>query len=214
MESYTNGRKAIRLETVADEFELSEDDILLWPGNRIDLADPIIETGDLVMLPGAKSDAILYVSPVFASGSSGTSVGRVTSCGDVGYYGGGGTLLYPSPYHYINGGNPYSGGHLAIDLYAPEGTPITAADSGVVVWSSYGEWNGGYGNVVMIDHRNGFMTLYGHLSQVNVLLCQSVFAGETVGLSGNTGNSFGAHLHFEVRLGGGFVNPWDYLPPP
>ena len=123
-------------------------------------------------------------------------------------------MLYPSPYHYINGGNPYGPSHLAIDLYAPEGTPITAADSGVVVWSSYGEWNGGYGSVVMIDHRNGFMTLYGHLSQVNVVLCQSIYAGETVGLSGNTGNSFGAHLHFEVRLGGGFVNPWDYLPPP
>jgi murein DD-endopeptidase MepM/ murein hydrolase activator NlpD len=82
----------------------------------------------------------------------------------------------------------------------------------VVIWASYGAWNGGYGSVVMIDHRNGFKTLYGHLSQVNVAMCQPVYAGETIGLSGNTGNSFGAHLHFEVRLGGGFMNPWDYLP--
>lgn len=202
------------MEDVAERFDVTSDDILLWPGNNIDLSDPTIETGSYMMIPGGKSDAILWISPVFASGSSGTSFGRVASCGDAGPVGGGGTLLYPSPYHYILGGNPYTPSHLAIDLYAPEGTAITAADSGVVVWASVGEWNGGYGNVVMIDHRNGFMTLYGHLSQVNVLLCQPIYAGEIVGLSGNTGNSFGAHLHFEVRLGGGFVNPWDYLPPP
>jgi murein DD-endopeptidase MepM/ murein hydrolase activator NlpD len=128
--------------------------------------------------------------------------------------GGGGTLMWPSPYHYINGGNQFTGTHLAVDLYAPEGTVISAADHGVVTWSSYGAWNGGYGNVVMIDHGNGFLTLYGHLSQVNVGMCQPIYAGETIGLSGNTGNSFGAHLHFEVRLGGGFMNPFDYLPPP
>ncbi len=202
------------LVAVADTFEVTSDDILLWPGNEIDLADPVIETGAFVMVPGGKSDAILYVSVVYASGTSGTSTGRASSCGDAGPVGGGGALLYPSPYHYILGGNPYSGSHLAIDLYAPEGTPITAADSGVVIWSSYGEWNGGYGSVVMIDHRNGYSTLYGHLSQVNVVLCQAVYAGEVIGLSGNTGNSFGAHLHFEVRLGGGFLNPWDFLPPP
>lgn len=202
------------LDAIADQFEVTTDDILLWPGNNIDLSDPVIQTGAYVMVPGGKSDAILWISPVYASGSTGTSTGYVTSCGSEGPFGGGGTLLYPSPYHYINGGNAYSSSHLAIDLYAPEGTLITAADSGVVVWASYGAWNGGYGNVVMIDHRNGFMTLYGHLSQVNVAQCQWVYAGEGIGQSGNTGNSFGAHLHFEVRLGGGFVNPWDYLPPP
>jgi murein DD-endopeptidase MepM/ murein hydrolase activator NlpD len=122
--------------------------------------------------------------------------------------------MWPSPYHYINGGNQFSSTHLAIDLYAPEGTEIYAADNGVVVRSSFGAWNGGYGNVVRIDHRNGFSTLYGHLSQVNVGLCQSVYAGQVIGLSGNTGNSFGAHLHFEVRQGGGYMNPWDFLPPP
>jgi murein DD-endopeptidase MepM/ murein hydrolase activator NlpD len=202
------------LEAIAEQFEVTTDDILLWPGNNIDLAAPVIEVGSYVMVPGGQSDAIQWVSPVFASGSSGTYTGSSTSCGNDDPVGGGGTLMWPSPYHYINGGNPYTSSHLAIDLYAPEGTPISAADSGVVTWASYGAWNGGYGNVVMIDHRNGFKTLYGHLSQVNVSLCQWVYAGETIGLSGNTGNSFGAHLHFEVRLGGGYLNPWDYLPPP
>ncbi len=202
------------LESLAEAYTVSVDDILLWPGNNIDLADPLIEVGAYVMVPGGQSDAILWISPVAGGIGTGTSTGFSTSCGDEGPVGGGGTLMWPSPYHYINGGNQYSSSHLAIDLYAPEGTPISAADSGVVVWASYGAWNGGYGNVVMINHRNGFSTLYGHLSQVNVVLCQWVYAGETIGLSGNTGNSFGAHLHFEVRLGGGYLNPWDYLPPP
>jgi murein DD-endopeptidase MepM/ murein hydrolase activator NlpD len=77
-----------------------------------------------------------------------------------------------------------------------------------------GGWNYGYGNVVMIDHGNGYITLYGHLSQINVVPCQAVYAGQLIGLAGNTGNSFGAHLHFEVRLNGGFVNPHYVLPNP
>ncbi len=202
------------LGSVAEKFQVTEDDILLWPGNKMDLADPEVKTDTLVMIPGGKSDAIEYISIFISNGSSGTSTGSATSCGSDGPVGGGGTLMWPSPYHYINGGNQFGPSHLAIDLYAPEGTSIYAADSGVVVWSSFGAWNGGYGNVVMINHRNGFSTLYGHLSQVNVGLCQWVYAGEVIGLSGNTGNSFGAHLHFEVRQGGGYLNPWDYLPPP
>jgi murein DD-endopeptidase MepM/ murein hydrolase activator NlpD len=202
------------LESVADKFGVTTDNILLWPGNNIELSDPKIDPNTYVMVPGGKSDAIQWVSVSYARGSSGTSSGYAGTCPGGGPVGGGGTLMWPSPYHYINGGNNFSPNHLGIDLYAPEGTSITAADNGVVVWASFGAWNGGYGNVVMIDHGNGFKTLYGHLSQVNVSMCESVYAGETIGLSGNTGNSFGAHLHFEVRLGGGFMNPWDYLPAP
>ncbi|HEY5156598.1 MAG TPA: M23 family metallopeptidase [Anaerolineales bacterium] len=202
------------LNSVADQFGAAVDDILLWPGNNIDLTNPGIDPNAYVMIPGGTSDAIDWVSVAYASGLSGTSVGTSTSCGNGGPVGGGGTLMWPSPYHYINGGNQFGPNHLAIDLYAPEGTPISAADNGVVVWASYGAWNGGYGNVIMIDHRDGFRTLYAHLSQVNVSLCQGVYAGQIIGLSGNTGNSSGAHLHFEVRQGGGFMNPWDYLPAP
>jgi murein DD-endopeptidase MepM/ murein hydrolase activator NlpD len=202
------------LESVAEKFGVTSDDILLWPGNNLELPNPEIPTDTLVMVPGGKSDAIQWVSVSYASGASGTSSGYASTCGPSDFKGGGGTLMWPSPYHYINGGNNFSSSHLGIDIYAPEGTQITAADNGTVVWASWGgAWNGGYGNVVMIDHNNGFKTLYGHLSQVNVVMCENVYAGELIGLSGNTGNSFGAHLHFEVRLGGGFMNPWDYLPP-
>jgi murein DD-endopeptidase MepM/ murein hydrolase activator NlpD len=99
---------------------------------------------------------------------------------------------------------------LAIDIAAGLGAPVYASDSGVVVTAG---WNSsGYGNVIMIDHGTGYSSVYGHLSQINVSLCQGVTQGQLIGLAGSTGNSTGAHLHFEIRLNGGYVNPWSVLP--
>jgi len=103
-------------------------------------------------------------------------------------------------------------GHLGIDIAAGEGAGIYAADSGVVVFSGWA--NGGYGNMVMIDHGNGYQTVYAHLSSVSAGCGQSVSQGQTIAYSGSTGNSTGAHLHFEVRYLGGFVSPWYVLPAP
>jgi murein DD-endopeptidase MepM/ murein hydrolase activator NlpD len=79
----------------------------------------------------------------------------------------------------------------------------------VVIYA--GAISGGYGNLVAIDHQNGYLTLYAHLSGTAVSCGQSVAQGQVVGYCGSTGNSTGAHLHFEVRLNGGFVNPWHVL---
>ncbi len=91
-----------------------------------------------------------------------------------------------------------------------QGVYLDDCASGVVVYA--GAIGGGYGNMVMIDHANGYQTLYAHLSQINVRCGQSVYQGGLIGLSGSTGNSTGPHLHFEVRYMGGFVNPWTILP--
>jgi len=100
--------------------------------------------------------------------------------------------------------------HRAIDLGVPEGTPVYAADSGFVV---YAGWNDqGYGKLVIIDHRNGFMTYYAHLSVIKVDVGMSVHKGQIIGLSGNTGKSTGPHLHFEIRLNGVPRNPLGFLP--
>lgn len=100
--------------------------------------------------------------------------------------------------------------HEGIDFGAPEGTPIAAAGSGTV---SLAGVNGGYGNCVIIDHGNGIQTLYGHMvSTPPVAVGQTVTRGQTVGGVGNTGTSFGAHLHFEVRVDGVAVNPRSKLP--
>lgn len=72
-------------------------------------------------------------------------------------------------------------------------------------------YNGGYGNVVVIEHTSGLRTVYAHLNSIDVVVGQKVSRGQTIGRAGNTGRSFGPHLHFEVRKNGVKVNPIDYL---
>ena len=73
---------------------------------------------------------------------------------------------------------------------------------------------GGYGNMVVIDHGNGYQSLYAHLSSVGVSCGQSVLQGQYIASAGNSGYSTGPHLHFEIRYLGGFINPWYVLPAP
>ena len=110
----------------------------------------------------------------------------------------------------------YSSGHKAIDISSGpvpvRGKPAVAADGGVVIQAATG-WNGGYGTVVKIQHSNGLITVYAHLDSLSVKVGQKVSAGQTVGLIGNTGRSFGPHLHFEVIKNGVKVNPLNYVKP-
>ncbi|MBR0467133.1 MAG: peptidoglycan DD-metalloendopeptidase family protein [Clostridia bacterium] len=99
-------------------------------------------------------------------------------------------------------------GHKGIDLSAKEGTPIFAAQSGTVTLS---QWYYGYGNCVIIDHGNGFTTLYGHCSQLLCTVGQHVSAGDVIALVGSTGDSTGSHLHFEISINGTRIDPAPYL---
>lgn len=98
--------------------------------------------------------------------------------------------------------------HTGIDYAANTGAPIKAAGNGIVVWAGP---RGGYGNIVIIDHRNGLATLYAHQSRVGVTLGQKVSTGQVVGFVGQTGMSTGPHLHFEVRELGAPADPMLYL---
>ena len=98
--------------------------------------------------------------------------------------------------------------HTGIDYAAGTGAPIKAAGSGIVVWAGP---RGGYGNAVIIDHRNGLATLYAHQSRVNATVGQKVTTGQVIGFVGQTGMSTGPHLHFEVRELGTPVDPLGYL---
>ncbi|MGN0954186.1 murein hydrolase activator EnvC family protein [Dialister sp.] len=98
--------------------------------------------------------------------------------------------------------------HAGIDIGVDYGTPIHAADSGVVV---YAGWISGYGNAVIIDHGGGISTLYGHNQSLAVSEGQSVSKGAVVAYAGSTGNSTGPHCHFEVDVNGSPVNPLGYL---
>lgn len=97
--------------------------------------------------------------------------------------------------------------HRGVDLGYPEGTPVAAAWDGIVRISKGTANTGGYGNLVVIRHNNGLETYYGHLSRRLVNPGQMVKAGDIIGLGGNTGRSYGAHLHFEVRYLGNDINP-------
>jgi murein DD-endopeptidase MepM/ murein hydrolase activator NlpD len=98
--------------------------------------------------------------------------------------------------------------HRGIDLGVPIGTPIAASKAGTVILATS---QGGYGNLVLIDHHDGVVTAYAHLSTFRVSVGDSVSQGQTIALSGNTGNSTGPHLHFETRANGTAVNPRQYL---
>ncbi len=124
-------------------------------------------------------------------------------------------FIWPIPgQHYISshfGYRPQFGRyHYGTDIAAPQGTKIVAMANGVVTYASSG-WNDGYGTVVMIDHNNGYQTRYAHLSGLNCRIGQSVSAGQVIGYSGNTGNSTGPHLHFEIRVNGTPHNPMNYF---
>jgi len=120
---------------------------------------------------------------------------------------GNGTLAWP-----VVGGTIttyFSSAHLAIDIAAPAGTTVRAADAGVVTWAGWR--NNGGGNVIQIDHGNGIQTVYNHLGSIWVSAGQSVARGEGIGAVGCTGNCTGPHVHFEVIVNGVIVNPLRYL---
>ena len=98
--------------------------------------------------------------------------------------------------------------HTGIDIASNQGTAVYASDGGTVTLAG---WNGGYGNCIMIDHGNGYVTLYGHLSSISVSQGQTVSQGTTIGAVGSTGNSTGPHLHFEVLKNGTRIDPEQFF---
>ena len=98
--------------------------------------------------------------------------------------------------------------HYGIDLSAPTGTAIRAADGGTVTLAG---WYYGYGYTVIIDHGNGMTTLYGHCSALYVSAGEKVYQGQNIAAVGNTGNSTGPHCHFEIKINGSNVNPANYV---
>jgi murein DD-endopeptidase MepM/ murein hydrolase activator NlpD len=206
------------LPGVAEFYHVGVEDILDWPGNRltpdINLEEPPIKPGTLLIIPGGKREFVDWSAPRIPR--SNPSVARILGpgfCGEV-YDGpvGTGVFIWPTPNHYLSGYD-YSPetNHYGIDIAGSEGHSIFAIDAGVVVYSGW--HNGGYGNVIVLDHGNGWQSLYAHLSVIYVGCGDGVFQGAVIGLMGSTGRSTGPHLHFEMRHDiYGRVNPWNYLP--
>ena len=209
---YYQWQEGDSLDGIAGSFSVDADAIMSWPGNGIDPVNQTVEPGAWIVVPEGVRAFQQWLVPTIARGAAGVGT-AYGSGGCVGDFSGGaigtGGFIWPTSNHYLSG-NDYWSGHLAIDIAAGLGASIWAADSGVVVYAGWS--NNGYGNMVMLDHGNGWQTLYAHLSSVNVTCGQSVGQGQLIGLGGSTGNSTGPHLHFETRFEGGFVNPWYVLP--
>ncbi|PWK13001.1 M23 family metallopeptidase [Tumebacillus permanentifrigoris] len=123
-----------------------------------------------------------------------------------------GSWAYPIGGGYISsqyGENRGGKAHNAIDIAASTGTPVYASNNGTVIQA--GDYGDGYGNCIRISHSNGIVSIYGHLSSMNVSVGQAVQKGQRIGGVGSTGQSTGSHLHYEVRVNGVQVNPAPYM---
>ncbi len=197
--------------------------ILNLTGNHLDpetigdLNRPNITAGTWLIIPGGRREFSSWTAPsqlvrldpsvrVWGPGVC-TGINYV----QVGY----GTFIYPTVEHWLSG-TPFRPDlkHFAVDFAGQAGNAVYATDAGTIVYSGWNDW--GYGWLVIIDHGNGWQSLYGHLSQINVQCDQNVGQGDLIGLVGMTGGtSTGPHLHFELmNTALGKVNPLDYLPAP
>ncbi len=115
--------------------------------------------------------------------------------------------IWPTSFIYISSpfGYRWGGFHTGLDMAGRIGDPVWASASGTVTVASWN--NGGYGNMILIDHGHGVQTRYGHLSQLDVTAGQTVTQGQQIGLEGSTGNSTGPHLHYECIINDTTVNP-------
>lgn len=190
--------------TVGKKYGLDENQvqtIIDYPFNEF-LNDETFElaTGQFLVVPeGVKPDTPAAslprtrVAPVLTP-----DAGSVTALG---------TFVWPTSGQISQGYQFY---HKAVDISNRAGGPILAADSGTITVAGWVD-NSGYGNRIMIDHGNGFVSLYAHLSVVQVQVGQRVNRGDVIGQMGSTGRSTGTHLHFEIRRGGVLDNPLSYL---
>lgn len=155
-----------------------------------------LATGQYLMVPdGVKPSAVGYVAR------------KVQLTPDAGSVTATGNFVWPATGRMTQGYRFY---HKALDIANKVGGAVLAADGGTVVGAGWLD-SFGYGNRVIIDHGNGFVTLYAHLSTVQVQSGQRVNRGDLIGRMGSTGRSTGTHLHFEIRQGGVLLSPLNFL---
>lgn len=183
------------VESIAAAYQVDPSAIINFPLNVLDRDNPLIQPGQWLLAPGGVKPYVprtvtAYSGPVPEDATVGT-----------------GLFVWPTSGTIFQG---YWSAHPAIDVAGWLGAPVLAADSGYVVFAN---WDGtGYGNAVVVNHGNGFQTLYAHLQGFNVAAGDNVAQGQQIATMGSTGNSTGPHTHFEVRQGTVQRNPLGFLP--
>lgn len=183
------------IESVASTFKADPAAIINYPLNGLDPDQPVIVPGQWLVVPGGNKPFIpravtAYTGEIPEGASEGT-----------------GAFAWPASGNIYQGFFPW---HPAIDIAAYFGAPVLAADSGYVIMAGWSDV--GYGYHVVIDHGNGYQTLYAHLQAYYVEAGDNVALGQQIGEMGNTGNATGPHVHFEVRQSTVMRNPIGFLP--
>jgi murein DD-endopeptidase MepM/ murein hydrolase activator NlpD len=184
------------LESVAKKFDTGSQGILDFPFNDVP-DDQKLQVGQLLIVPDgvpAEARATPRPQPVFASQGPQTTFSAP----------GGANFMWPTTFQMIS--TNFAWWHPGIDMANRAAPAVQASAGGTVIVAGWPD-NYGYGNRVVIDHGNGYQTLYAHLSNIYVSVGQSVSRGQSVGRMGSTGRSTGTHLHFEIRFKGIAVNP-------
>jgi LysM repeat protein len=190
------------LESVAAQYGVPEDVIIGYAPNNLEFPYRLYPETQ-ILIPGAVRDVFVWTPPSLES-VRGTS--REGS-GVVPVIVGTGTFVYP-----VNSRNftqYFWYGHPGIDIALGEGAAVIASDTGTVTFAGWNIY--GYGNLIVVNHGNGYETFYAHLNGINVVPGQIVYQGNVIGSTGNTGNSSGPHIHFEIRANGVQDNPCWYV---
>lgn len=188
------------LESLSAQYGISQEDIIAYSPNNLSFPYRL-EPETQILVPGAVRELFVWSPPDLSSVTGSSSFGGQALVV------GTGSFIFP-----VNSRNYtqfYWYGHRGIDIGLPEGSALYAADTGTVTYAGWNNW--GYGNLIVVNHGNGYETLYGHLSSINVVPGQIVYQGNVIGGTGNTGNSSGPHVHFEIRINGNQDDPCWYL---
>jgi LysM repeat protein len=209
------------LDVVAKFYEVSRDVILNEPLNGLnvsqfaDLSHPNIKPGTMLFIPGGTRPPAIWVTYVSA-GEDGVGTHPNVSylgsfaCNSTATAYGTGAWQFPTTEHWISGYEFTPPTHNGLDYAGRLGNELYAADTGVIIYAGWS--NRGYGNTVVIDHGNGYLSLYAHIMDGGIAVnCGQVISlGQLIGYMGSTGNSSGPHLHFEIRYNGSPINPHDF----
>lgn len=195
-------KKGDTLAKIASTYGVTADSIITY--NKLANADAI-STDQILIIPGGTEPEV--VTPKTSSSSTSTGL-AILSIPPPSRVASSARLLWPTPSHKIN--QYYKGRiHTGIDIDGTYSSPLYAADDGRVEYAASDR--SGYGLHIIINHGNGIKTLYGHASKIFVKVGDSIKRGQTIGMMGCSGRCTGTHVHFEVRVSGGFVNPLTYL---
>lgn len=189
------------LESISAQYGVPVETIIAYAPNKLEFPFRLYPETQL-MVPGAVRDIFVWTPPSLESVR-----GRSTGSGVAPLIVGTGTFIYP-----VNSRNftqYYWYGHPGIDIALGEGASVIASDTGTVTFAGWNIY--GYGNLIVVNHGNGYETFYAHLNSINVVPGQIVYQGNVIGSTGNTGNSSGPHIHFEIRANGVQDDPCWYV---